>query len=146
MELWFSGLNFQICAFYYCISVTNYFISLKTISSEKKKSCDIAFTKHCLFLWLAEKQLRNSSEEECLEKFRLPLLGDLLPLDSTDKSKILPTRLSCSNLIIASVQTRTSFSGPQQRWPLSHCKCFPLVYFRLTQARFSCITAVGAFR
>lgn len=48
---------------------------------EKKKSCDIAFTKHYLFLWLAEKQLRNSSEEECLEKFRLPLLGDLLPLE-----------------------------------------------------------------
>ena len=109
--------------------------------SKKATGTDILYS-----IFLAEKQLRNSSEEECLEKFRLPLLGDLLPLDSTDKSKILPTRLSCSNLIIASVQTRTSFSGPQQRWPLSHCKCFPLVYFRLTQARFSCITAVGAFR
>lgn len=119
MKLGFSNKTHRISKYVHLLlhfcQVSCYFTEKYFIRGEEK-SHDTAFTGALLFLWLAE-MLRNGSEEECFENFRLPSWRSGVLGTVQKKSKSPKIRLSLCSFILASSQVRTSFPCQEKALP-----------------------------
>lgn len=100
--------NILICAFYYCISSGFTLFHWKILNQRRKKNHDTGFTEVLLFFRLVE-MLRNGSEEEYSENFRLPSWRSGVFGMVQKKSKIRKIRPSFCSFILAGAHVRTSF-------------------------------------